>query len=145
MSGDIIHVEPLVEQHVDKESNIIFSFTKQYFIEKNNKIIVNIEEPQKFFERRKKNTKEKETDEANCNFNKLLDKWEDKKINLTISTNKKYTFLKLKESISLEIGIEPRRFRIFKKEHNTNLKLLKDNTKILEELLKVLKIVHIKK
>jgi hypothetical protein len=84
----------------------------------------------------KKNTKEKETDEANCNFNKLLDKWEDKKINLTISTNKKYTFLKLKESISLEIGIEPRRFRIFKKEHNTNLKLLKDNTKILEELLK---------
>ncbi len=55
ISGDVLHVEPISKDHTDENNQVVFSFTQQYFLEKHNQLIVDIEETTASYKRRTSN------------------------------------------------------------------------------------------
>jgi hypothetical protein len=125
-SGDILHVEPLTQEVLDENGRVVDSFTKQYFLDKSNRLTLTIEETAESFKRRTTSS-----DAFRHGTVKVPSEFEAAAILFSVSTLKTHTLKMLKEVTSIHLGIPPQYFRFYVKDTWSARKLLKDPSKKL--------------
>mmetsp|Transcript_2827 Transcript_2827/g.3753 ORF Transcript_2827/g.3753 Transcript_2827/m.3753 type:complete len:1339 (-) Transcript_2827:16-4032(-) len=134
VTGDILHIEPLVQQHFkqaepnseDEEAVPIpeVSFIQKYFEDKANEMVLTVEESQDSFKKRQEKMKAiaeglaTAAPEFDLNPPSIQDatNWQTRQFQFNIVSSKVATFGSLKTLISERIGVDPRAFRVYAKD-----------------------------